>query len=93
LRCALAIKRASGELGVDVRVGTHTGECELIGEDVGGMAVHIASRVCGLAGPGEVLASGTVFGTVVGGPFHFHDLGSHELKGVPGRWPVFALSD
>jgi class 3 adenylate cyclase len=91
LRCALAIKRAAGALGVEVRVGMHTGECELIGEDVGGMAVHIASRVCGLAGPGEVLASGTVFGTVVGGPFHFHDLGSHELKGVPGRWPVFAL--
>jgi class 3 adenylate cyclase len=93
LRCALAITRAARELGVEVRVGMHTGECELIGEDVGGMAVHIASRVCGLANAGEVLASGTVFGTVVGGPFHFEDLGSHELKGVPGRWPVFALSD
>ena len=71
----------------------HTGECELIGDDVGGMAVHIASRVSGLAGPGEVLASGTAFGTVVGGPFHFEDRGVHELKGVPGRWPVFALSE
>ena len=91
LRCALAIKRAAGALGVEVRVGMHTGECELIGEDVGGMAVHIASRVCGLAGPGEVLASGTVFGTVVGGPFSFADRGFHELKGVPGRWPLFAL--
>jgi class 3 adenylate cyclase len=75
-----------------VRVGMHTGECELIGEDVGGMAVHIASRVSGLAGPGEVLVSGTVFGTVVGGPFTFTDRGFHELKGVPGRWPLFALS-
>jgi class 3 adenylate cyclase len=91
LRCALAITRAARELGVEVRVGMHTGECELIGEDVGGMAVHIASRVSGLAGPGEVLVSGTVFGTVVGGPFSFEDRGLHELKGVPGRWPLFAL--
>jgi class 3 adenylate cyclase len=91
LRCALAITAAAGELGVDVRIGMHTGECELIGEDVGGMAVHIASRVNGLAGPGEVLVSGTVFGTVVGGPFSFEDRGLHELKGVPGRWPLFSL--
>jgi class 3 adenylate cyclase len=74
-----------------MRVGVHTGECELIGSDVGGMAVHIASRIIGLAGPDEVLMSGTVFGTVVGGPFEFEDRGPHELKGVPGRWPVFAL--
>jgi class 3 adenylate cyclase/pimeloyl-ACP methyl ester carboxylesterase len=92
LRCALAIKAAARELGVAIRVGMHTGECELIGEDVGGMAVHIASRVCGLAGPGEVLVSGTVFGTVVGGPLQFEDRGAHELKGVPGRWPLFALT-
>ena len=56
------------------------------------MAVHIASRVCGLAGPGEVLVSGTVFGTVVGGPLQFEDRGAHQLKGVPGRWPLFALT-
>jgi class 3 adenylate cyclase len=92
LRCALAITTAAQELGVEVRVGAHTGECELIGEDVGGMAVHIASRVGALAKPGEVLVSGTVFGTVVGGPFAFEDRGFHELKGVPGRWPLFALS-
>jgi class 3 adenylate cyclase len=91
LRCALAITRAARELGVEVRIGMHTGECELIGEDVGGMAVHIASRVSGLAAAGEVLVSGTVFGTVVGGPFSFEDRGFHELKGVPGRWPLFAL--
>ena len=66
LRCALAITRAARELGVEVRVGMHTGECELIGADVGGMAVHIAARVAEPAGPGEVLVSGTVFGTVVG---------------------------
>ena len=93
LRCALAITGAARELGVEVRIGMHTGECELIGEDVGGMAVHIASRVNGLAGAGEVLVSGTVFGTVVGGPFTFEDRGFHELKGVPGRWPLFALGD
>ena len=93
LRCALAITHAARELGVEVRIGMHTGECELIGGDVGGMAVHIASRVSGLAGGGEVLVSGTVFGTVVGGPFTFEDRGFHELKGVPGRWPLFALGD
>jgi class 3 adenylate cyclase len=91
LRCALAINAAARELGIEVRVGIHTGECELIDDDVGGMAVHIASRVAGIAGPGEVLVSGTVFGTVVGGPFGFEDRGFHELKGVPGRWPLFAL--
>jgi class 3 adenylate cyclase len=91
LRCALAITQSARELGIEVRVGIHTGECELIGDDVGGMAVHIASRVSGLAGPDEVLVSGTVFGTVVGGPFTFEDRGFHELKGVPGRWPLFAL--
>jgi class 3 adenylate cyclase/pimeloyl-ACP methyl ester carboxylesterase len=91
LRCALAITAAAGDLGVEIRIGVHTGECELIGEDVGGMAVHIASRVGALAGSGEVLVSGTVFGTVVGGPFAFEDRGFHELKGVPGRWPLFAL--
>ncbi|HEY3945536.1 MAG TPA: adenylate/guanylate cyclase domain-containing protein [Solirubrobacteraceae bacterium] len=91
LRCALAITGAARELGVEVRVGVHTGECELIGDDVGGMAVHIASRVNALAGPGEVLVSGTVFGTVVGGPFAFEERGFHELKGVPGHWPLFTL--
>lgn len=91
LRCALAITAAARELGVQVRVGMHTGECELIGDDVGGMAVHIAARVTAMAAPGEVLVSGTVFGTVVGGPFSFEDRGLHELKGVPDRWPLFAL--
>jgi pimeloyl-ACP methyl ester carboxylesterase len=91
LRCGLAITAAARELGLEVRVGAHTGECELIGEDVGGMAVHIASRIAALAGANEVLVSGTVFGTVVGGPFAFTDRGFHELKGAPGRWPLFLL--
>jgi class 3 adenylate cyclase/pimeloyl-ACP methyl ester carboxylesterase len=91
LRCALAITAATRALDVEVRVGMHTGECELIGEDVGGMAVHLASRVAGIAEANEVLVSGTVFGTVVGGPFEFEDRGFHDLKGIPGRWPLFAL--
>jgi pimeloyl-ACP methyl ester carboxylesterase len=92
LRCALAIVADVGLLGIDVRIGMHTGECELIGDDVGGMAVHIASRVNGLADAGEVLVSGTVYGTVVGGPFTFEFRGTPELKGVPGGgWPLFAL--
>jgi class 3 adenylate cyclase/pimeloyl-ACP methyl ester carboxylesterase len=93
LRAALAITAAARELGLEIRVGVHTGECELIDNDVGGMAVHIASRINALAGPDEVLVSGTVFGTVVGGPFMFEDRGFHELKGAPGRWPLFTLRD
>jgi class 3 adenylate cyclase len=91
LRCATAITTGAADLGVKVRVGIHTGECELIADDVGGMAVHIASRVTSLAQAGEVLVSGTVYGTVVGGPFTFEDRGYHELRGVPGRWPLFGL--
>ncbi len=91
LRCALAVTKAAREIGVEVRIGMHTGECELIGEDVGGMAVHIASRVSDLANASEVLVSGTVYGTVVGGPFTFDDRGLYELKGVAGRWPLFSL--
>jgi class 3 adenylate cyclase len=91
LRCARAIVGATHELGVEVRVGVHTGECELIGEDVGGMAVHIGARVAALAGPGEVLASGTAYGTVVGSGLRFEEVGMRELKGVGGRWPIFRL--
>lgn len=93
LRCARAIARAAQEIGIEIRVGIHTGECELIGEDVAGMAVHIAARVGALAAPGETLVSGTVYGTVVGGPFHFEDRGFHELRGVPGHWPLFSMGD
>ena len=91
LHCAQAVTTVVRDLGVEIRVGIHTGECELIGVDVGGMAVHIASRVGALAGPGEVLVSDMVRGTVVGGSFTFEDRGTHQLKGVPGRWPLFAL--
>ena len=91
VRCAEAIVGAVRALGLEVRVGLHTGECEVMGGDVGGMAVHIAARVAGLAAPGEVLASGTTYGTVVGAGLRFEDRGMQALKGVPGRWPLFAL--
>jgi class 3 adenylate cyclase len=93
IRCAQALERAVPEqLNVTLRAGVHTGECELIGEDVGGLAVHIGARVAHLAGAGEVLVSSTVKDLVVGSGLHFVDRGEHELKGVPGRWRVFAVA-
>ncbi|HEV2062816.1 MAG TPA: adenylate/guanylate cyclase domain-containing protein [Solirubrobacteraceae bacterium] len=91
VKAARAIAAATAGLGVEVRIGLHTGECELIGDDVGGMAVHIAARVCAIAGPAEVLASGTTFGTVVGSGLEWEFQGDRDLKGVPGRWPIFRL--
>jgi class 3 adenylate cyclase len=90
VRCAQAIARAAGEIGVDVRAGLHTGECELMGEDVGGMAVHIGARISALAQPGEVLTSSTLREAVLGSPLEFDDRGAHALKGVPGEWRVYA---
>ena len=92
LRCAAATVAALDELGLAVRIGLHTGECEIVQDDVAGMAVHIAARIAALARPGEVLVSGTVAGTVVGGPFAFDDRGHHELRGVPAAWPLYALA-
>ena len=91
VRCAEAIVHAVHAVGLEVRVGLHTGECEVMGGDVGGMAVHIAARVAAVAQPGEVIASGTTYGTVVGAGLRFEDRGMQALKGVPGRWPLFAL--
>ncbi len=91
LRCAQAMVTAVEHLGIEIRCGLHTGECEIMGDDVGGMAVHIASRVAGLARPGEVLASGTAFGSVVGSDLQFDWRATQELKGVPGQWPLFTL--
>lgn len=92
VRCADVLRKVVAEQGVAVRVGLHTGECELIGDDVGGMAVHIAARVGALARPGEILVSGTTYGTVVGAGLDFDYRGEQRLKGVPGRWPIFALN-
>jgi class 3 adenylate cyclase len=93
LRCAGSIVAATADIGVRVRIGMHTGECELIGDDVGGLAVHIASRIGSAAEPGEILVSSAVSGAVAGGHFDFDDRGARELKGVPGRWQTFALAD
>ena len=78
-------------LGIDVRAGLHTGECEMMGEDVGGIAVHIGARVASLAGAGEVLVSSTVKDLVAGSGLRFSDRGNQTLKGVPGEWHVYAV--
>jgi class 3 adenylate cyclase len=89
--CAVAIRDTLKALDIDVRAGVHTGEIEIRGEDVAGMAVHIGARVSALAAPGEVLVSGSVPPLVAGSGFEFADRGAHELKGVPGTWHVFAV--
>jgi class 3 adenylate cyclase len=91
IRCAQAISEATEKLGVRLRVGLHTGECEVRGDDLGGLAVHIAARVAALASPGDVLVSGTVKDLVVGSGIEFKERGEHELKGVPGSWKLFAV--
>ncbi len=91
IRCAQEISEATENLGIELRVGLHTGECEVRGEDLGGLAVHIAARVGALASPGEVLVSGTVKDLVVGSGIEFGERGEHELKGVPGSWKLFAV--
>ena len=78
-------------LGLEVRTGLHTGECEMVGDDVAGIAVHIGARVAALAGPGEVLVSSTVKDLVAGSGLHFDDRGTHRLKGVPGDWRLFVV--
>jgi YVTN family beta-propeller protein len=91
VRCAAAISNAVRSLGIDVRAGLHMGECELMGRKVGGIAVHIGARILGQAGPGEVLVSSTVKDLIAGSSLSFQDRGTHDLKGVPGEWRLFAL--
>jgi class 3 adenylate cyclase len=91
IRCACAIREAVRSLGMDTRAGLHTGEIELRGDDVAGMAVHIGARVSALAGPGEVLVSSTVKDLVAGSGIDFEDRGERELKGVPGSWKLYAV--
>jgi pimeloyl-ACP methyl ester carboxylesterase len=88
VRCALAISAAVGELDLEIRAGLHTGEAEVRGDGLSGIAVHVAARVSALAGPGEVLVTGTVRDLVAGSGLEFEDRGSHELKGVPGTWAI-----
>jgi class 3 adenylate cyclase len=90
-RCALEAAQAVRSFGLEIRAGLHTGEVELAGDKVRGLAVHIGSRIASLAGPGEVLASSTVKDLVAGSGLRFEERGEHELKGVPGRWGVYAV--
>jgi class 3 adenylate cyclase len=91
IECALAIRDTLGAFDIGVRAGIHTGEIEIRGDDVAGMAVHIGARVSALAGPGEVMVSSTVKELVVGSSVAFADRGDHELKGIPGTWRLFAV--
>jgi pimeloyl-ACP methyl ester carboxylesterase len=93
VRCASTIASEVAELGISVRAGLHTGECEQRGDDVGGLAVHIGARIGALAAPGEVLVSGTLRDLVLGSGIEFSDRGVHGLKGVPGDWRLFAVAD
>jgi pimeloyl-ACP methyl ester carboxylesterase len=91
VRCACAINDALRPLGARIRAGLHTGECETIGEKLGGIAVHIGARVTALAAPDEVLVSSTVKDLVAGSGLRFQDRGVHALRGVPGEWRLFAV--
>ena len=93
IRCARRITEVTRAIGIEVRAGLHTGECDIRGEDLGGLAVHIAARVGAMAGPNEVLVSGTVKDLVVGSELEFDERGEHQLKGVPGSWKLFVLRD
>jgi class 3 adenylate cyclase len=92
IACGCELRDSLRPLGVDVRVGLHTGEIELRGGDIGGIAVHIGARIAGLANAGEVLVSRTVTDLVAGSGIEFADHGIHQLKGVPGDWQLFAVT-
>ena len=87
------IRDAVQTLGLEIRAGLHTGEVELRGDDVAGIAVHTGARVAALAGPSEVLVSSTVKDLVAGSGIEFEERGEHELKGVPGTWRLYAVVD
>jgi class 3 adenylate cyclase len=91
INCAQTIATRSRDLGLDIRAGLHTGECELRGDDLSGIAVHIGARVAALAEPGEVLLTSTVRDLVAGSGIEFAERGRHALKGVPGEWDVLAV--
>ena len=88
----MSIRDAVQSLGIEVRAGLHSGECEVRGDDIGGIAVHVGARVSALAGANEVLVSSTLRDLVIGSGLEFEDRGSHELKGVPGEWRLFAVA-
>jgi class 3 adenylate cyclase len=92
IRCARAIDESVRSLGVEVRAGLHTGECERVDGKIGGLAVNIGARVAAAAGPGELLVSSTVKDLVAGSAVEFDDRGTHELKGVPGEWRLYSVT-
>jgi pimeloyl-ACP methyl ester carboxylesterase len=92
VQCARTIAEEVRPLGIEIRAGLHTGECEVMGEKLGGIAVHIGARVASLAAPGEVLVSSTVKDLVAGSGLVFADHGTHALKGIPGEWRLFAVA-
>jgi class 3 adenylate cyclase len=91
VRCAAAIVESVRGLGLEIRAGLHTGECEVLADTLSGIAVHTGARVVALAAPGEVLVSSTVKDLVAGSGLRFRDRGSHVLRGVPGTWQLFAV--
>jgi pimeloyl-ACP methyl ester carboxylesterase/class 3 adenylate cyclase len=91
IRCAEALRSQAESLGVEVRAGVHTGECELMGDDIGGIGVHIAARIVDQASAGEILVSSAVRDLVVGSGMGFSERGAHVLKGVPGEWHLLAV--
>jgi class 3 adenylate cyclase len=94
IRCAVAVRdMARSQFGLDVRSGLHTGEVEVMGQDLGGIAVHIGARIMACADAGEVVVSGTVKDLVVGSGLEFEDRGERELRGVPGSWRLFAVAN
>jgi pimeloyl-ACP methyl ester carboxylesterase len=92
VRCGTALCESLASIGLPIRAGVHTGECEVMGNDLGGMAVHVGARVSAEAGPGEVLVSSTVAELVLGSGLSFEERGDRELKGVPGRWRLLAVA-
>jgi class 3 adenylate cyclase len=93
IRCATTIGTSVRDLGLDVRAGLHTGECEIVGEKLSGLAVNIGARVTAQAQPGEVLVTSTVKDLVAGSGIAFEDRGLHALKGIPGEWRLFAVAE
>jgi pimeloyl-ACP methyl ester carboxylesterase/class 3 adenylate cyclase len=91
IRCAIAARHAIGSLGIAIRAGLHTGECEVLGDKISGIAIHLGARVCGAADTNEVLVSSTVKDLVAGSGLCFTDRGVHELKGIPDMWRLYAV--
>jgi class 3 adenylate cyclase len=89
IRCALDIADSAQKLGIEIRAGLHSGECEWRGDDIAGVAVHVAARISAIAGPGQVLVSRTVSDLVDGSGLDFSEGGSHQLRGLPGTWELF----